>query len=606
MLSRRYFITMTAIMLVLFGMFQVTSVLRERWNDYGSNEYAASRTTMTRETAFGASENTVAVEEPYVILVGDAQGTTTGKMVQLWAQYQKMNCYSYASLSDAEAVIPEAALLFLDSGCLDFDTDTETLSGYADRGVSMVFCNLPDAAVLAENNELRTLLGIYCVYLDEVELSGVELYDGFLLGGHTIYEAETEEEEKQQDLALHMPWYQLASGTKIYMTGLLSDDYFGSDSTIPNENLPAIVWRNSIGSARVFAINGGYAEDTTALGIYSGMYYEMSDYALYPVVNAQNFVVANFAALSSEQDKVTQSLYSRSQKVTFQDLIWPDLSAIFKKSFDVPSFFVDPKMDYTSEEEPDSSKLVLYQKLLHESEGENGLTLSQTSDIANAEKLSEDRAFYNNCLPSYEFTSLYAGTEENYESVKDEDTLEGIRTICLGTDSTAAPVGYIGENVTAQYATVDGFSHTYSEDLRIKSLETALGYSNILVDLENILVPQSDEDRWEKQVERLASYTVTYWKPFSAFTKTSVSESDHRIRQFLGLDYEQSRQDDVITLNIKDRDEQASFILRTHNETVTDVQGAAWSEIEDHAYLIEADSDVVVISVEKENALYYE
>jgi hypothetical protein len=344
----------------------------------------------------------------------------------------------------------------------------------------------------------------------------------------------------------------------------------------------------------------------TALGIYSGMLYEMQDYDLYPVVNAQNFVVANFAALSSEQDETTQALYTRSQKVTFQDLIWPDLSAVITKSFNVPSFFLSPRLDYTSEESPDANRLVLYQKLFGEAGGENGLTLTQTSEIAAEDKLQADRAFYDEYLPSYTFTSLYAKTDADYESVKDEDTLDGIRTVCLEEDPVEAPVAYAGDDVTAQRATVDGFYHTYSDDLRMKSLETCLGYSNILVDLESILVPQSDEDRWETRIERLASYTVTYWKPFSAFTKTTVSESDARIRQFLNLDYETSREDDVITLDINGMEESASFILRTHNEEIADVSGGSWTEIEDHAYLIEAESATVKIRVEKEDSLYYE
>jgi hypothetical protein len=160
--------------------------------------------------------------------------------------------------------------------------------------------------------------------------------------------------------------------------------------------------------------------------------------------------------------------------------------------------------------------------------------------------------------------------------------------------------------VTKQRATVNGFYHTYSDDLRVKSLETCLGYSNILVDLESILVPESDDDRWEKRVERLASYTVTYWKPFSAFAKTSVSESDERIRTYCNLDYTESRQDDEITLQINGADGNASFILRTHNETVTDVSGGSWSEIESHAYLIEADAETVRIQVEQENDRYFE
>jgi hypothetical protein len=74
----------------------------------------------------------------------------------------------------------------------------------------------------------------------------------------------------------------------------------------------------------------------------------------------------------------------------------------------------------------------------------------------------------------------------------------------------------------------------------------------------------------------------------------------------LNLDYEESREDDVITLDINGMEESASFILRTHNEEIADVSGGSWTEIEDHAYLIEADQATVKIRVEKEDSLYYE
>jgi hypothetical protein len=287
-------------------------------------------------------------------------------------------------------------------------------------------------------------------------------------------------------------------------------------------------------------------------------------------------------------------------------VIWPGLSSIYTKSGDVPSFFLAPRLDYTGSETPDAGKLVFYQKMFREAGGENGLTLTRISDVPAVDKLQADRDFYDTNLSGYEFTALYAGTDEAYEAVAQEETLAGIRTVCMGPDAADAPVSIVGGNLTKQRATVNGFSHTYSDDLRVKSLETCLGYSNILVDLKTILVPEGDEDKWETRSERLASYTTTCWKPFAAFAKTSVTESDERIRQFFSLSYQESRQDDVITLQIEGPGEQHSFLLRTHNEKIKEVEGASWTKIEDHAYLIEADEATVLISVEKDHTLYYE
>ena len=41
-------------------------------------------------------------------------------------------------------------------------------------------------------------------------------------------------------------------------------------------------------------------EDETGLGILTGMLYETRDYLIYPVVNAQNLIAANFPVLTEE------------------------------------------------------------------------------------------------------------------------------------------------------------------------------------------------------------------------------------------------------------------------------------------------------------------
>ena len=68
----------------------------------------------------------------------------------------------------------------------------------------------------------RKVLGIRKIRQEDVELTGVNLFDGFLLGGQAIYQpADDKEKEERQDLPDHMPWYLLDSGCKTYMVGML-------------------------------------------------------------------------------------------------------------------------------------------------------------------------------------------------------------------------------------------------------------------------------------------------------------------------------------------------------------------------------------------------
>ena len=51
-------------------------------------------------------------------------------------------------------------------------------------------------------------------------------------------------------------------------------------------------------------------------------------------------------------------------------------------------------------------------------------------------------------------------------------------------------------------------------------METALGYSNITLDLYSVTYPEGDEDSWEKISKKIAANLGTYWKAYEAFDAT--------------------------------------------------------------------------------------
>lgn len=87
-----------------------------------------------------------------------------------------------------------------------------------------------------------------------------------------------------------------------------------------------------------------------------------------------------------------------------------------------------------------------------------------------------------------------------------------------------------------------------------------------------------------------------------AFGKTTLSESDGRVRTFLNLDYQQKRVDDTIYLEISGSDG-GWFILRTHGEKITGMDGGTYVEIEEDAYLINAERQEVEIHLERSRGL---
>ena len=196
--------------------------------------------------------------------------------------------------------------------------------------------------------------------------------------------------------------------------------------------------------------------------------------------------------------------------------------------------------------------------------------------------------------------------KEAYEKVLTQAPFSTVTTL-VGDFLEDAVVAKEGGTMTLQSITSDGISHTYREDIRMKSLQTSLAYSNIVFDLKQILWPQQKEDRWEVLYEKFACNTNTYWKAFDSFKKTTVSEADRKIRNFLAMDYSDSFEGNTIRLNLFGAftGETTWFILRTHGEEPEVVEGASIVNIEEDAYLIAANQQEVTLKLKNKNELYY-
>ena len=167
-------------------------------------------------------------------------------------------------------------------------------------------------------------------------------------------------------------------------------------------------------------------------------------------------------------------------------------------------------------------------------------------------------------------------------------------------------VGYQNKNITNQKViTEESDQFTYRSWLKVKSVESALGYTSVLLDLDNVIYPKTEEDRWEKIVKDFSAKLATYWQPFSGFDGTTASECDSRIRTFLNSRYEDEREDNTITLKTTGTDAAAYYVLRTHNETVRKVTGGTAEKLEDSAWLIRAEQSEVTITLGSADQRYY-
>lgn len=599
MVSRRNFLSIIAIMLVTFFMFQFTNVVLELWNDYEDNEYAVDVESLAgRTAAFGAGSEGVPARTPWgtdrkrAAYIGGTDRPSRW-ITAAWAAYSKRELTVSPDLAaySPGAKLPE--LMILDGARLDWNTSAcRRLLDYASQGSSLVFASLPDASTIREIPALQELLGIDEVREDRTTVEGIYLYDGFLLGGEVIYQVNNPKDAWRQDLDLTIPWYTLSTGTKVYMKGTPA-------GKIPLEDHPPLIWRRTLGGGYVFAVNGNYMEDATGLGILSAISFEASAYSVYPVVNAQNLGLANYPCLATENGRDLSRYYSMSMRGVYRDILWPDLTAVYKRGSLGLTCMMSMQFDYSDNALPDTGQFLYYMKLINELHGEAGLSGTQVSEIPVTGKLAEDFAFLESAQLDYQFTSFYTGGLEDGDvsSALGWEDLASVRTVLRPYTGGGSIIGYETDQVTRQTAVTDGLSHTFRSDLRMRGVETALAYTSVLVDVLQPVYPESVDDTWGLIANNLTSNVPFSWKNFTKFDGTTVSECDERIRNFLATDYSSSFDGQTVRISHSGGGP-TWFILRTNRQTVDSVEGGSAIQLEKGAFLIKALEQEVTVTLQ--------
>ena len=606
MVSRRKFFSIAIMMFVLLFLFQFSMVLRDRQNTYDVNSNLApkqndGKNVWKNEELDPASVGTT--DRRYVLFVGDSS-SDMAEAVSRWCTYAKWDiskCSSMEKFKENDKNLP--GMLILESEKYALDDNLKKIEELEQKGVIIVFGCLEDPKNIEKNQELQDFLGIYKIVSKKTELTGAKLFEGLLLGGEVIYETpEDKDERDRQDLQLNVPWYQVGSGTKTYMVGLL--DQSKQKETVENEELPTLIWRNGIRNGSIFCVVGDYMKDSTALGLLDGMVAEASSYYIYPVVNAQNLSMINFPVFADENNEQMMELYSQSITGMARDIMWPSLISIVEKGGLKMSCFMQPQTNYEDGIEPTSKNLVFYLKQMKEQNAEAGLSLQYKNAESLRDKLNQDAEFFRKADSSYKYGAAYT-EEKDLDTVKalmNTELMKNVSTLVCKYTEDEPVISYCTDSVTLQSVTSDGMNYTYSDDIRMRSIQSSLGYTNVMLNMQKIFWPERKKDRWQIMQKRFSSNLLTYWKNFTGFDSTTLSESNTRTRTFLNLDFSETRTDDAIIL--KTSESGSWFILRTHGEEIEQIEDGTQKKLEDNVYLIQAQDTTVKIQV-KTAGLHY-
>ena len=587
MISRRNYLSMIIMIAVLCGIFLFVMIV-QNGNAYDINEF------VVKELPSGQDCWQASGDEELVLFFGSRDTALESTMKQ-WCDYTKRGFLRKEQISEYDRETDGLPMLILlDAEHLELGGECEELLELATLGVPMVFCTLPETSKLLESPVLREILGVEVVE-EEVTVEGIRLFEGFFYGGAKDYVATTEEEMELQDFDLTVPWLITHSGTKTYMVGIMEKQ------RVKEGYYPCLLWRNSFEGIKVFAVCGDYMSSLSGLGILSSFLYELRPYDIYPVVNAQNVVVHNFPSFSAENEATILELYSRDPEMYFQGIMWPSISAMSKTNALRLTCLFKPEFDHADTRRPQKDEVPFYLKQLKEVTGEAGVSLSRNEYCSFEEMLKTDVEFFQSLDSQYRYQVTFA-EDGDLENVKEAAEKERFlyRPVTVGAHYESGDVllSYLMEDITLQRMTGNAKQHTYVDDFIVRSVQTALLYSNVLLDLRNAIWPQEESDQWQLFFEEMSSNVSTYWSGNSGLTQTTLSESDFRVRKFLNLDYSHERYDNEIVLTIKNMAGEVWFLLRTHEEKITQIRGGSYEKLEAGMYLIAAEDAVVEIELE--------
>ena len=578
MVSRRNFFSICVMMVTILILFQFSILVRDLVNNYDENVHMAE----TGQTSADAWSEAMADDTTETVIYVGSEDDAAFGIIRQWCGYTKRIFTRIDSLDDyVQKKSGRPVLMCLTGATVTDDAGIGRLADIVNEGQNVLFCDMPNMDLIARQSDLRDLMGIREVVQEQAELTGIRLFPGFLLGGDALYVMADEEAEPGSEIELTAPWYLRMSGTKSYMAGTMEDE------EIENEDLPSLIWRNSYGRGRVFVMNCPYMSDEIGIGILSAFMYELHNYDLYPVVNAQNLSVVNFPVFAPENTEKLMGIYARNLLRFESDVMWPGLISSVNAGDYKMTGFMTPRLDYAAGGDLSYNQLIFYLKQFREQSAEAGLSMDHLPGISLQDKLAADQEFYDSANNSYSFGTAYVGSEErdDFLAFPQQGILKNIRTI-TGLWNDADLLSYCTDTIVAQGVTADGFSHPYLQDLRVRAIETSLGYSNILLDMKRISWPEDDDLYWEVLSDRYSSNINTHWSKFAAFDKTTMLESDERVRAFFSLDFRNARRGDTVSVEIKNGGSEHWFILRTHGETISDIEGGDYIELEEDVFLI--------------------
>lgn len=603
MLSKRGYFTILMLIVTIFLMFMLVGVT-SNIKSTSSDDFTNIKYNNTVSEVFLNIDNLdyevniskeILDNKPLVAIIANKEDN-----INVFKEFCIYNKYLYKIYDyfPAEDEIRDFDLMIF--GDMDFASYFTELEAYSNLAKTMFFTKLPSFKELSANDELTRFFGIDKRIDEEILVDGFKIFPDFMINNGRTY-VDDDYFGKENDTNIILPYYSLLPGYEIYSVGLFNNQ---KDLAIKDLELPPILWKTKTNNSFVFVINSDIFTKSSLLGILTAFKSKERSYHIYPIVNGQTISIINYPYLSNENDSIIKSTYGRSSQALSRDILWPNIVQILNNYGESSNFFFSYKLDYNNESVVSKDDLNFYMRQINKLSGDIGLSLSQQSENDILDLVNSNNNFYKDSIDDYKFSSLYMGdfSNEDLSKVKDNDLLKEISLVLSDYDYNDYLLSYIDDNTLSIKYNLDGFSHETTDDLRMISIENALGMCNMKVDLSRVFYPESYLDEWNNLSVDWSS-GKTYFNDFGAFDFISIKELEKRVKRFLQLDYIYEYNNDSFDLHIENFDEEAYFIFSIYDKDIREIINGEIKKINKDTYLVKANSDKLSIKLEDKNFL---
>ncbi len=337
----------------------------------------------------------------------------------------------------------------------------------------------------------------------------------------------------------------LTGNTKIYANVLIED------SDIKNEDLPPLMWRYVSDDGSIFVCNGDLFEDQISYSVLTELYAQLTETYIYPVVNAYVFLINGMPYVENFASEFLISVFHRDA-IGMQDSIF------------FPQF--------TSSQDRYQSQITWY-----------------TPEYEAVIDSDDQDMIYN--LNQMEINSAELAKFENDKLISDTGLLN--EAVLWDTDFSFIDNE---EDMLNLPIILDAYDYE-NEVIDSNAILRGTGFMSLYIDAERFLTdPTSDWVEFCLQYESVLGAQLNLYPWIDRLTASAAAQ---RVTTFLTIEPSYYFRENQVDIEIDNFNVEAYFMLDT-SRTIKEIEGGKIRNIGKNLYLVEAQSDFVMIRYEEE------